>query len=92
MEQTWWGHTGRQQHWARRRAPPGSKAGLCNCSLEAEKPADCCGAVAGPGAEAGPEEAEAGLGSVLGSGPGEAVGLPSLWEVLGRWSRSCQTL
>lgn len=48
--------------------------------------------MAGPGAEAGPEEAEAGPDSVLGSGPGEAVGLPGLGGVLGRWSHSCQTL
>lgn len=58
----------------------------------AERPADCCGAVAGPGVEAGPEEAEAGPGSVLGSEPGEAVGPKGLWEGLGRWSHSCQTL
>lgn len=78
----------------RHRAPRDSKAGLCSCSQEAEKPADCCGAAAGPGAEAeaGPEEAEAGPDSVLGSGPGEAAGLPGLWGVLGRWSHSCQTL
>lgn len=32
--------------------------------------------MADPGAEAGPEEAEAGPGSVLGSGPGAAAGPP----------------
>lgn len=74
-----------------RRALRDSKAGLYSCSLEAEKPADCCDAVAGPGAEAEPEEVEAEPGSVLGSGP-EAVGPPGLWEVPGRWSHSCQTL
>lgn len=86
-----WGRTERQQRWARRQAPRGNKAGPCSCSLEAGRPADCCDAVAGPGAEAGPEEAEAGPGSGLGSGLGVAVGLPDLWVVLGRWSRSCQT-
>lgn len=88
-EQTLWGRTGRQQRWARRPAPRGNKAGPCSCSLEAGRPADCCDAVAGPGAEAGPEEA--GPGSGLGSGLGEAAGLPGLWVVLERWSRSCQT-
>lgn len=87
-----WGRTGRQQHWARHQAPRGNKAALCSCSLEAEKPAGCCGVVAGPGAEAGPGEAEAGPGSVLGPDPGEAAGLPGLWGVLGRWSHSYQIL
>lgn len=90
-EQTPWGHTGRQQRWAQRPAPRHNKAGPCSCSLEAGRPADRCDAVAGPGAEAGPEEAEAGPGSGLGSGLGEAVALPGLWVVLERWSRSCQT-
>lgn len=87
-----WGRTGKRQHWVRRRAPQGSKAGLCSCSREAETPADCCDAAAGPGAEAGPEEAEADPGSALGFGPVEAAGLPGLWGAPGRWSRSCQTL
>lgn len=92
-ERTWLVRTGRQQHWELRRALRGSKAGLGNCSLVAERPADCCGAVAGPGAEAGPEEAEAGPGSVLGFGPGEAEERTgSLWEARERWSHSCQTL